>query len=216
MKNSRREQRAKELALLIRLHRERRAAIRRRLRDFKEVLPSEYFYELLYCLMTPQTSAESADTVVAKLKEVSFATNAVDPEPVLRDRRHYIRFHKTKTERLLLVKNEFPLIASALAAMVSPVELREWLVKNVKGLGYKEATHFLRNIGRNGGLTILDRHILRNLQRYGAIRTVPKSLTRKRYLSVERRFIKFSEAMGVPVDELDLLFWSMETGEIRK
>ncbi len=201
---------------MVRLHRERRAAIRRRLRDFKEVLPSEYFYELLYCLMTPQTSAESADTVVAKLKEVSFATNAVDPEPVLRDRRHYIRFHKTKTERLLLVKNEFPSIASALAAMVSPVELREWLVKNVKGLGYKEATHFLRNIGRNGGLTILDRHILRNLQRYGAIRTVPKSLTRKRYLSVERRFIKFSEAMGVPVDELDLLFWSMETGEIRK
>ena len=201
---------------MVRLHRERRAAIRRRLRDFKEVLPSEYFYELLYCLMTPQTSAESADTVVAKLKEVSFATNAVDPEPVLRDRRHYIRFHKTKTERLLLVKNEFPSIASALAAMVSPVELREWLVENVKGLGYKEATHFLRNIGRNGGLTILDRHILRNLQRYGAIRTVPKSLTRKRYLSVERRFIKFSEAMGVPVDELDLLFWSMETGEIRK
>lgn len=216
MKNSRREQRAKELALLIRLHRERRATIRRRLRDFKEVPPSDYFYELLYCLMTPQTSAVSADTVVAKLKEVSFATNAVDPEPVLRDRRHYIRFHKTKTERLFLVKNEFPVIASALAAMVSPIELREWLVRNVKGLGYKEATHFLRNIGRNGGLTILDRHILRNLQRYGAIRTVPKSLTRKRYLSVERRFIKFSEAIGVPVDELDLLFWSMETGEIRK
>lgn len=216
MKNSRREQRARELALLIRLHRERRAAIRRRLRNFKEVLPSEYFYELLYCLMTPQTSAVSADTVVAKLKGVSFATNAVDPEPVLRDRRHYIRFHKTKTERLLLVKNEFPAIASALTAMVSPVELREWLVRNVKGLGYKEATHFLRNIGRNGGLTILDRHILRNLQRYGAIRTVPKSLTRKRYLSVERRFVKFSEAIGVPVDELDLLFWSMETGEIRK
>jgi N-glycosylase/DNA lyase len=65
-------------------------------------------------------------------------------------------------------------------------------------------------------LTILDRHILRNLQRYGAIRTVPKSLTRKRYLSVEQRFIEFSGNVGIPVDELDLLFWSMETGEIRK
>ncbi|MBI3112780.1 MAG: DNA lyase [Ignavibacteriales bacterium] len=216
MKTSRREQREKERSSLMHLHQERRGAIRQRLRDFKEVPRSEYFYELLYCLMTPQTSAESADKVVAKLKEVSFATNAVDPEPVLRDRHHYIRFHKTKTERLLLVKKEFPVIASALAAMVSPVELREWLVKNVKGLGYKEATHFLRNIGRNGGLTILDRHILRNLQRYGAIRTVPKSMTKKRYLSVERRFIKFSETVGVPVDELDLLFWSMETGEIRK
>jgi len=38
----------------------------------------------------------------------------------------------------------------------------EWLVKNLTGLGYKEAGHFLRNIG-SGKIAILDRHILRNL-----------------------------------------------------
>ena len=94
--------------------------------------------------------------------------------------------------------------------------MREWLVKNVSGLGYKEATHFLRNIGRNGGLAILDRHILRNLKRYGAIRSLPTSLSRKHYLSIERRFKTFADRIGIPIDELDLLFWSMETGEIRK
>lgn len=216
MKNVRRARREREWSGLVALHRQRRTAIRQRLREFTEVPPSEYLYELMYCLMTPQTSAESADKVVGRLKQLLFETSAVDPEPILRDRRHYIRFHKTKTQRLLKMKEEFPTIASALATSASPVELREWLVKHVKGLGYKEATHFLRNIGRNGGLTILDRHILRNLQRYGAIRTVPKSLTKKRYLSVERRFIEFSGSIGIPVDELDLLFWSMETGEIRK
>ncbi|HEX9829408.1 MAG TPA: hypothetical protein VGB10_04275 [Bacteroidota bacterium] len=89
-------------------------------------------------------------------------------------------------------------------------------MKNVMGLGYKEATHFLRNIGKNDGLAILDRHILRNLKRYGAIRSLPDTLSRKQYLSIEKRFMKFSERVGIPVDELDLLFWSMETGEIRK
>jgi N-glycosylase/DNA lyase len=89
-------------------------------------------------------------------------------------------------------------------------------VKNVRGLGYKEATHFLRNVGLNGGLAILDRHILRNLKRYRAIRSLPKSLSRKKYLALERSFLHFADRIGISLDELDLLFWSMETGVIRK
>lgn len=114
------------------------------------------------------------------------------------------------------MKSEFDSILTALTDTNDAFELREWLVRNVGGLGFKEATHFLRNIGRNGGLAILDRHILRNLQRYGALRSIPKSLTRKHYLRIERHFTEFATRIGIPVDELDLLFWSMETGVIRK
>ena len=194
----------------------RKKAIRLRLLDFARVSRSEYFYELLYCLLTPQTSAENADKAVEVLRQMSFERVAFDPEPILADKSHYIRFHKTKAKHLLRVKQEMPEILHAVMNGGSSFELREWLVRNVKGLGYKEATHFLRNIGRNDGLAILDRHILRNLKRFGAIRSLPKSLSRKQYFSVERRFIKFSGDVGIPVDELDLLFWSMETGEIRK
>jgi N-glycosylase/DNA lyase len=74
----------------------------------------------------------------------------------------------------------------------------------------------MRNIGRSGGLAILDRHILRNLKRFGVIRSIPATLTTKRYLSIERRFARLADEIGIPIDELDLLFWSMETGEIRK
>lgn len=206
----------KELHSLLALYKERKPAIQKRLAEFAAISPNEYFYELLYCLMTPQTSAQSADIVVEDLKRVSFHSQPVDPEPFLRNKNNYIRFHKTKSKRLLKVKEEFPIILNALLNGSSPTELREWLINHVRGLGYKEATHFLRNIGKNGGLTILDRHILRNLKRYGAIRSVPKSLSRKQYFSIEKRFIKFSQNIGIPVDELDLLFWSMETGEIRK
>jgi N-glycosylase/DNA lyase len=205
----------KEIELLS-LHRERRKAIRRRLDEFRQVSHGEYFYELLYCLLTPQTSAENAERVVNRLRDNLFHAEPLDPEPFLADRRSYIRFHRTKAKHLLAAKEQFEQILYAVTNGSSAVEVREWLVRNVKGLGYKEATHFLRNIGRNEGLAILDRHILRNLKRFGVIRAIPTSLTRKKYLLIERRFGNFSTRIGIPIDELDLLFWSIETGEMRK
>ena len=204
------------LAELKSLHDSRKEAISRRLGDFRRVDPSEYFYEMAYCLLTPQTSAESAGKVVEQLQKLSFQMFPLDPEPILRNRSTYIRFHKTKSKHLLKLKDEFPVVLQSITRDLPPAELREWLVRNVKGLGYKEATHFLRNVGRNGGLAILDRHILRNLKRYGAIRSLPRALSRKRYLSIERQFMRFADRSGIPLDELDLLFWSMETGVIRK
>jgi N-glycosylase/DNA lyase len=88
-------------------------------------------------------------------------------------------------------------------------------VVNVKGMGWKEASHFLRNIGYRD-LAILDRHILRNLKLHGVIRSYPASLTPKRYLAIEKAFERFASAVGIPMDELDLLFWSRETGTILK
>ena len=205
-----------QLARLRNQYSSKKPAIRRRLEEFRAVDPSEYFYELVYCLLTPQTSAESAGKVVEELQRLSFHCHPVDPEPILRNRSTYIRFHKTKSKHLVKLKDDFPVILKAVSQHTDPSARREWLVKNVMGIGYKEATHFLRNIGLNGGLAILDRHILRNLKRYGAIRSVPKSLSHRKYLSFERSFIRFSERIGISLDELDLLFWSMETGMIRK
>jgi N-glycosylase/DNA lyase len=171
---------------------------------------------MVYCLLTPQTSAENAGKVVDELQRLSFHANSLDPEPILRNRSNYIRFHRTKARHLVKLKEEYSHVREFLAQDLPAYDCREWLVKNVTGLGYKEATHFLRNVGRNGGLAILDRHILRNLKRYGAIRLIPPTLPRKQYLSIEHKFMQFAERTGIPLDELDLLFWSMETGIIRK
>lgn len=212
MKNTRN----KDLEALRALYRDRRPMIRKRLAEFSAVPENDYFYEMAYCLLTPQSSAEHADRAVRELQARSFAEAGGDAEEVLRNPVQYIRFHRTKSRHLVLARETFPTVLEALRNGHSAEALREWLVRNVKGFGYKEATHFLRNIGRNDGLAILDRHILRNLKRYGAIRAVPAALSRKTYLSIEARFRRFSETIGIPLDELDLLFWSMETGSIRK
>jgi N-glycosylase/DNA lyase len=146
----------------------------------------------------------------------NFQNAEIDPEHLLHQKEYYIRFHKTKAKLLVAMKQQYHAILQKISTVDSAFEKRQWLAENVKGIGYKEATHFLRNVGLNEGLAILDRHILKNLKKHGAIRSLPKTLTKKKYLSLERRFQQFAGDIGIPIDELDLLFWSNETGEILK
>lgn len=194
----------------------KRTAIQRRLREYKAVPVSGYFYELLYCLMTPQSSAVNAAKAQRRFEEADFRNRELDPLPFLHTDEYYIRFHHSKARWIAEMKKNYELIEAVTVGPMTAIEKREWFVRNVKGLSYKEATHFLRNIGRNEGLTILDRHILTTLKRYGIIRSLPASLTKKRYLQIERKFLRFAGETGITVDELDLLFWSAEAGEILK
>lgn len=196
-------------------YRNLKSDIRKRLNDFSDVPKSEYFYELAYCLLTPQSSAINADKVISLLKANKFKSKEINPEPILRRKDCYIRFHKNKSRYLIAVKEQFPAISTQIANNISGEDLRLWLVKNVKGLGWKESSHFLRNIGHSN-LAILDRHILRNLVRLRVLPELPKTLTAKNYLQIEEKFRKFSKRIGIPMDELDLLFWCMETGQILK
>ena len=94
--------------------------------------------------------------------------------------------------------------------------LREILARRIKGLGMKEASHFLRNIGMGGELAILDRHILKNLARYGVIREIPLALSKNIYYRIEQKMHCFSREIGIPMNELDLLLWAKETGIVFK
>lgn len=97
------------------------------------------------------------------------------------------------------------------------LERRDWLVKEkrIKGLGYKEASHYLRNIGFKG-YAILDKHILRSMAELGLIEDPKPPNTRTKYLSIENKLKTLAEKTEVDFDELDLVLWSMKTGEILK
>lgn len=196
-------------------YQQKKDAIRQRLDEFATVTRDEYFYELVYCLLTPQSSAVNAAKAIEVLKAADVFTRVENPGHLLHHKDFYIRFHHTKGRHILGARAIFPEILARLSNGSSSPELRQWLVCNVKGLGWKEASHFLRNIGHRN-LAILDRHILRNLRYHGVLRTIPKTLTPKRYLAIEERLMAFAGAIGISMDELDLLFWSRETGEILK
>ncbi|MDT4967868.1 MAG: N-glycosylase/DNA lyase [Acidobacteriota bacterium] len=97
------------------------------------------------------------------------------------------------------------------------LERRDWLAGEgrIKGLGYKEASHFLRNIGFSG-YAILDKHVLRSLSELGVIDSPKPPTTRARYIETEERLKRFARKGRIDFDELDLVLWSMKTGEILK
>lgn len=194
-----------------------RATIRKRLEQFRALPPGEYLWELCYCLLTPGSRAAHAERVIAELRQEQFLEHPFDPAPHLRDPRHYIRFHNTKAARLrAMIERKDEILSILSDGSLSAPELRDQLVAAVTGLGWKEASHFLRNIGHRD-LAIIDRHILKHLHRCGAIPDIPRSIgSRAAYLRLEGRFGELAARFGLSMQELDLLFWSLEEGNVRK
>ncbi len=189
--------------------------IQKRLQDFTSINEKNYFYELCYCLCTPQSKAANANKVQQKLASSDFLNTKFDPTQLLRDKDHYIRFHNQKAKRLLAAADSFNDVKEILDSNLGTADKRIIISQLVNGLGMKESSHFMRNIGYSG-LAILDRHILKNLVLCGLYDAVPKVSSVKQYIGVENEFQHFAEAVGISIDELDLLFWSYETGEILK
>ncbi len=207
---------------LIELYNQRKTKIKARLKEFKDKMNSgdnTIFSELVFCLFTPQSGAKKCDKAVKRLEETNLLLEGSATE--IAKQLKGVRFHNTKSTRIIAARNQFTKnsriqIKKKLTSYKNPYELREWLVKNVSGLGYKESSHFLRNIGLGFGMAILDRHILKNLNNCGAIDSIPKTLPKSKYLETEQKMQNFSKNTGIPIAELDLLLWSKETGEIFK
>ena len=93
-------------------------------------------------------------------------------------------------------------------------QLRDWIVKKIKGIGYKEASHFLRNIGYKN-YAIVDFHIVDLLVKHILI-TKPKTMTKKIYLEIEELLKDIGARLNLNMAELDLYLWYLETGKILK
>jgi N-glycosylase/DNA lyase len=194
---------------------ELRNPIMKRLKEFKQVPNDDYFYEFCFCLCTPQSKAKNAIQVVEILKENDFFNKPFNPVNILRDNDHYIRFHNQKAKRLMMAHECYADVLRILKSKTSVFDKRLEITKIVDGYGLKETSHFMRNIGYRG-LAILDRHILKQLVYCNLYKEIPKVSSQKQYFEVERKFLKFADNVGISIDELDILFWSYETGEILK
>lgn len=190
-------------------------SINAKLEEFKSIPREKYFYELIYCLCTPMSKAENALIVQEEFERLNFFYHPVDPLKILARPDNYIRFHNHKSEFILLAHQNFDEILKILDSTSSNFEKRTKLVETVKGLGYKEASHFLRNIGIFG-LAILDRHILRNLVNFNLIDNKVSISSKNNYEKVEKIFVNTSKLCNLEVEEFDLLLWAKETGKILK
>ncbi len=194
-----------------------------KIHSFKElwVNADEYtiFKELVFCILTPQSKAKNAWKAVNNLDKLNLLIKGTASEIALE--LNIVRFKNNKAKYIVSAREQFLnnnsfKVRDKLNITSDVFSKRKWLVKKIKGFGYKEASHFLRNIGFVENITILDRHILRNLKGLKIINEIPTNITDTLYLKIENRMKDYSSVLNIPVEYLDFVFWYKETGEIFK
>ena len=190
-----------------------------------KLLPSEskddyrIFEELAFCIFTANTSAEMGLKAVDAVRNVLITGTPVE---MTRRLEGIYRFNNVRPAHIIHTRNylnntmNFEL-KKKIKSFNDKNELRDFfaLNKDIKGLAYKEASHFLRNIGFKG-YAILDKHIINSLYEFGILKTNDKPKNGREYLEIEQKFIDFSKQAGIDMDELDLLLWSRKNGRILK
>jgi len=206
-------------------HAARRKEIRARLREFGRVWQTasdeRLWEEMVYCIFTAGASArmglrsvEAVRPLLAKGHQQAMTRALVTAGA---HRFPNARPVYVVTTREYLEGSFSMRLRERLKSFHDPFERRDWLATEprIKGLGYKESSHYLRNIGFKG-YSILDKHIVRCLAELGVIDSPKPPTNRNRYLETENRMRQFSGEIGIDFDELDLVLWSMKTGEILK
>ncbi|MFA6022476.1 MAG: N-glycosylase/DNA lyase [Candidatus Pacearchaeota archaeon] len=193
--------------------------VENRLKQFQEFKTKDYqdwFSELCFCILTANSKARTAINIQNQLGFEGFSKySQKELSTSIRVNKH--RFHNNKAKFIICARDNLEIKDKIknLIENLGETEAREWLVKNIKGLGYKEASHFLRNVGYTN-LAILDRHILNLMVENNYLKEKPKSLNKKNYLEIESKFKSLAEDLHMSPAKLDLYMWYMKAGEVLK
>lgn len=204
-------------------HIERRADVTARLNEFREIWKNgtdeKLWEEMVFCFFTGGCSAKMGLRSIEAVRPILMSGNQAELTEKLLGVHRYpnARAGYIVASRDFLQAHCGMRLREKLTSFDNDLERRDWLVKEkgIKGLGYKEASHFLRNIGLSG-YGILDKHILRSLAELKIIEDPKPPNTRKKYLTVENKLKYLAEKLKIDFDEMDLVLWSMKTGEILK
>ena len=200
---------------LLELYELRGEEIRSRLLEFKETFQKaddlQIFHELSFCILSsgvgPKIAGQCMRAIGEKLAE--------GEENELLSRIETIHKYAENASRYIVSTREYLkeehgfLLKSLISSFEDRVERRDFFAKNpeIKGLGYMQASHFLRNLGFSG-YAILDRNNLASLSELGIIGKTKYPLTKRRYLETENLMTEAAHELGISLDEFDLLLWS--------
>ncbi len=202
---------------------ERGADVRQRIAEFDAIWESgtdeKLWEEMVYCFFTGGCSARMGLNSIEAVRPILLTGTHDELMNKLVGKHRYPRARSgyIVASRDFLQEHCGMRLREKLSSFDDDFERRDWLVKEkrIKGLGYKEASHYLRNIGLKG-YAILDKHILRSLAELKIISDPKPPNTRLKYLTIEKEVKNLAENLKIDFDELDLVLWSLKTGEILK
>jgi N-glycosylase/DNA lyase len=178
-----------------------------RLQEFSKI-PRDFddlFRELAFCILTAGASAELGIKTINHLGDTIFYGNEQEIQKKLKE---VYRFHTIRAGYLFNARQAFKELD------INRPDIRNQIVQNIKGIGMKEASHFLRNIGFKD-YAIVDFHIVDILVSHGLIEK-PKTITLRKYLEIEGVLRQLAQKTNLSLAELDLYLWYKETGKVLK
>ena len=175
---------------------------------------NELFKELCFCFMTANFSARGGIKIQNAVADGFLHLSEEELAKKLQELGH--RFPNARAKFVILARPHKDNLKETLQNLKDEIKMREWIAENIKGIGMKEASHFLRNIGYKN-LAIIDFHIIDLLAKHNLIeKPKNKSLSSKKYVEIENVLKKISEKTNLSLGELDLYLWFLETGKVLK
>ncbi|MBW6442414.1 N-glycosylase/DNA lyase [Patescibacteria group bacterium] len=191
--------------------------IKKRIKEFEDLGQrdnKEIFKELCYCILTANFNALKSIEISKEINDGFLFLSLKELTGELYRLGH--RFPNMRSKFIFDARKYSSNLKEILNSFKTEYEMRDWLVKNIKGYGLKEASHFLRNIGKKN-LAIIDFHIIDFLVRNKLIAPLDKkALNRKKYLEIEKKLLSLSKKLRLTLGELDLYLWYSETGNVLK
>jgi N-glycosylase/DNA lyase len=201
---------------------DKKDAINTQLGEFKEVFEKSddrrIFEELAFCILTSAVGPKMGLMSLDAIRDILMEGTEIDMHGKLENVHKYPEKASFIVHTRKYLRSEFDFkLKDLILSFKDPLERRDLfaLNKNIKGIGFVQASHFLRNIGFTE-YAILDKNIVLSLYQFGVINTPNPPTTRKKYIEVEDRLKEFAGKLGIGADELDLLLWSEKTGHIPK
>jgi len=109
---------------------------------------------------------------------------------------------------------EGPGLSCILRNCTSEHEARDLLVRKIHGIGLKEASHFLRDIGYSNSLAIIDSHVIAFLTEVGAIPVnEANAVTPSLYVRLEGILQNLCADLGVNLSIFDMAIWQYMRGK---
>ena len=204
------------------LYAEKEEEIKSRIQEFEYARENaddtRILEELCFCILTSAVGPKVGMKSLHAVQDILLEGNEQEISDRLKGVHKYPEKAAYIVHTLDYLKNEYGLKMRELVdSFDDPQERRDFfaLNKNIKGLGLTQASHFLRNIGFKG-YAILDRNVVNSLFKLGVIESPKPPTSKKRYLETEEKMRNFAEELGIEIEELDLLLWSMKRGYIPK
>lgn len=201
--------------------------IDRRLRDEGDPprTEAELWTELSCCVLSSQVPYSLAQAASARLHtseifldlgqsadqlETAIIRLLTESLPVGGEQRRY-RFPNSRARQLAVtwdaVRRNGGGLIDLLQGFADHRAGRAWFVQNAPGLGPKQSSMFLRNIGVTYELAVLDRHVMNYMAVVGLSEAGPAARTMSDYVREEQVLTAHAQGFGLPVGVLDWAVW---------